>query len=112
MYRVPTARYAVGVCARQEWNGQPQLADAAVRESLGDMSKLVAESGKISAVSTFKADGISVAFKHAAIATTGDLGEVRISGEVGHLTLTYAQAVTLANQILARCQRERPGVIT
>lgn len=109
---MPRARYAVGVYARREWDGQPQFADTAVREPLDDMSKLVAESGKISAVSTFKADVISVAFKHAAIATTGDLGEVRISGEVGHLTLTYAQAVTLANQILARCQRERPGVIT
>jgi len=71
------------------------------------MSKLVAEGGKITKQSTFKADTCTVSFKSAAIATTGDLGEVTISDgkpEGNRFTFTYAQAISLAHEILRRCQ--------
>ena len=63
-----------------------------------------AEGGKITKQSTFKADTFSVRFKSAAIATTGDLGEVIISDSLGHKTvMTFAQAISLAHEILRRC---------
>jgi uncharacterized membrane protein len=78
-----------------------------VREELrgeSEMTKLVAEQGKINKVATFKADGIGVTFNKAALATTGDIGEVRIAADSGQIIMSFAQAVSLANEILKRCQ--------
>lgn len=76
------------------------------------MTKLVAEQGKIKKLDVFKADTFSVAFRRAAISPAGDFGEVRITttGEGSEsegereFSLTFAQAVSLAKEILKRCQ--------
>ena len=68
------------------------------------MSKLVADGGKIMKQQTFKADTFTVRFRRAAIATTGDLGEVIFTDKSGGIVvLTYAQAISLAHEILRRC---------
>jgi hypothetical protein len=69
------------------------------------MTKLVTDGGKIHKQHTFKADTFTVRFRHAAIATTGDLGEVQLTDkDGGQLVLTYAQAISFAHEILRRCQ--------
>ena len=69
------------------------------------MPKLKAEKGTVYAVSEYKAENLSVMFKKAAISASGDLGEVRIWQNGPEVVLTFAQAVSLANQIMSRCQR-------
>lgn len=69
------------------------------------MAKLVAKSGKIMSESTFVAGVLNVQFRHAAIAPSGDLGECEISDGTGAIHITYAQAISLANEIMRRCQR-------
>ena len=69
------------------------------------MSKLVGEGGQIKKQSTFVADTFTVKFNRKAICTTGDLGEVTLTdGREHEFTLTFAQAICLANEILRRCQ--------
>lgn len=69
------------------------------------MTKLVASDGKIHKQSTFKADTFTVRFRHAWIASTGDLGEVTLTENGGaRVIMTYAQAISFANEILRRCQ--------
>ena len=68
------------------------------------MSKLVAKQGAILAESAFNADTFTVRFRNKA-STTGDLGEVEIGREGELIRLTYAQAISLANEIMRRCQR-------
>jgi len=71
------------------------------------MSKLVAEGGKITKQSIFKADTFTVRFKCAAICTTGDSGQVVLIDNAqpneNQFVLTYAQAISLAHEILRRC---------
>ena len=69
------------------------------------MRKLVVKQGAILAESTFNADTFTVKFRNKAIATTGDLGEVEIGRDGELIRLTYAQAISLANEIMRRCQR-------
>ena len=70
------------------------------------MSKLVAEGGQIKKLDTFASDVVTVRFKKAAIASSGDFGEVIVQENdgPGQIILTYKQAVGLANEILRRCQ--------
>jgi hypothetical protein len=68
------------------------------------MSKLVAEGGQIKKQSMFVSDTLTVEFKRAAIARSGDIGEVIIKSGLGTIIVTYAQAISLANEILRRCQ--------
>jgi hypothetical protein len=69
------------------------------------MSKLVAEGGQIKKQSMFVGDTFTVKFNRKAICTTGDLGEVILSRQgQDDFTLTFAQAISLANEILRRCQ--------
>jgi hypothetical protein len=68
------------------------------------MSKLKAEKGVVYGVSEYTAENLQVRFKRAAISSSGDVGEVHIWQTGAAVTLTYAQAVSLANQIMSRCQ--------
>jgi len=68
------------------------------------MARLVARQGAIMKESTFTADTFTVVFRKTAIATTGDLGEVSIGKSGEQIQLTYAQAISLANEIIRRCQ--------
>ena len=68
------------------------------------MTKLVAKQGAIMTESTFTADTFTVVFRKTAIATTGDLGEVSIGKGGEQIQLTYAQAISLAHEIMRRCQ--------
>jgi hypothetical protein len=66
-------------------------------------SKLIAGSGKISSEITFNAGTFSVMFRKAAIASIGDFGEVQIGRDGEMVHLTYAQALSLAHEIIRRC---------
>jgi hypothetical protein len=67
------------------------------------MAKLVVEKGQITKQSEWNAEALSVKFVRAALSCNGDLGRVEITGN-GKLELTYAQAISLANEIMRRCQ--------
>lgn len=69
------------------------------------MTKLKAASGTVYAVSEYTGENLQVLFKKTAISPKGDLGEVRIWQNGAAVYLTYAQAVSLANQIMSRCQQ-------
>ena len=70
------------------------------------MSKLQAARGVINAVSEVKEGPISVKFTRAALAPNGDIGEVKIYDEDGAAVyMTFAQAVSLANVIIAKCSK-------
>ena len=69
------------------------------------MTKLKAEQGGIYAVSEYTGESCQVLFKKSAISPKGDLGEVRIWQNGAAVYLTYEQALSLANQIISRCQR-------
>ncbi len=68
------------------------------------MTKLKAEKGVVYKVSEYTGESCQVLFKRAAISPKGDFGEVRIWQSGAAVYLTFAQAVSLANQILSRCQ--------
>lgn len=72
------------------------------------MSKLKADKGAIYSVSeTNLADGaVNVIFRRKALNPNGDLGEVIMKhcSPGWEMVLTYPQAVSLANEILRRCQ--------
>ena len=68
------------------------------------MAKLKAEKGVVYGVSEYTAENLQVMFKRAALSPKGDVGEVRIWQTGAAVILTYAQALSLANQILSRCQ--------
>lgn len=68
------------------------------------MTKLKAENGVINAISEVKQGPISVKFTRAALNPNGDIGEVKIYDEDGAAVyMTYAQAVSLANVMIAKC---------
>lgn len=66
-------------------------------------SRLSVANGAIMAESTFKTDTLSVRFRPAALSCSGDLGEVEITDSSCTMRLTYAQARSLASQIMQRC---------
>jgi len=72
------------------------------------MAKLKSEKGAIYAVSEINlADGaVNAIFRRKAINPNGDLGEVIMKhcSPGWEMVLTYPQAVSLANEILKRCQ--------
>lgn len=67
-------------------------------------SKLVASKGTIDKVSTFEAGSMDVQFKRAAIATSGDVGQVRLAVGDQMVEMTYAQALAFAQEVMKRCQ--------
>jgi len=69
------------------------------------MPKLKAEKGAVYAVSEYTGENLQVLFKKAAVSPKGDLGEVRIWQNGAAVYLTYAQAMSLANQIISRCSQ-------
>lgn len=69
------------------------------------MSKLIASKGTTNKVSTFEASNMIVDFKRAAIAPTGDMGQVTLSLlDGGSVIMTYAQAIAFAHEVMKRCQ--------
>lgn len=72
------------------------------------MSKLKAENGAIYSVSETNLDNgaINVIFRRKALNPNGDIGEVimRHCSPGWEMVMTYPQAVSLANEILKRCQ--------
>lgn len=70
------------------------------------MGKLQAANGVINSVSEVKEGPISVKFTRKALNPNGVIGEVKIYDEDGAAVyMTYPQAVTLANVIIAKCSR-------
>jgi hypothetical protein len=68
------------------------------------MSKLVVRSGRIEKETRFEADRMNVLFRRAAISTSGDLGAVLVEIGSDRVEMTYAQALSLAGEIMRRCQ--------
>lgn len=68
------------------------------------MSKLVAEKGQINKVAKWEAGPMSVVFRRAALAPNGDAGQVLLICGNDRVEITYAQAISFANEVLRRCQ--------
>jgi hypothetical protein len=72
------------------------------------MTKLVAEKGRILKETRFEAESMTVKFQHAAFSMNSkggvDLGRVDLAVGDGAVEMTYAQAISFANEVLRRCQ--------
>jgi hypothetical protein len=67
------------------------------------MAKLIVDKGKITKQVVFEAGTVSVLCKKAALSTTGDMGLVYMKQDDQEIILTFAQAKSLANDLIARC---------
>lgn len=72
-------------------------------ERIKRMPKLETQDGKIVKVSKFAEGPMSVVFKRAAIAPSGDLGRIDLELDGGKVSMTFAQGLQLAAQIMSRC---------
>lgn len=68
------------------------------------MSKLKVEKGQIVKESVFEAYPLTVSFKRLALAPNGDLGRVTMNVDGAVIELTFPQALSLAGEIMRRCQ--------
>lgn len=68
------------------------------------MSKLEVQGGKIAKVSKYAQGPMSVSFARAAINPSGDLGRIDLELDGGKVSMTFAQGIQLAAQIMSRCQ--------
>lgn len=69
------------------------------------MSKLVASNGQIDSISTFKEGPVTMNIRRRAICPNGDLGQVEIEQSGSFVTVTFKQALSLANEIIRRCSQ-------
>lgn len=68
------------------------------------MNKLEVHDGKITKTSKFAEGPMMVSFKRAAIAPSGDFGRIDVELDGGRVSMTFAQGLALAAQIMSRCQ--------
>ena len=78
---------------------------AAHQEGDKHMARLEAKQGKINSVTRFNNGPMEVVFRHAAIAPSGDLGSCLLVIGNDRVEMTYAQAISFANEVLRRCQQ-------
>jgi hypothetical protein len=68
------------------------------------MAKLVAQNGQIEAQTRWQQDSMNVVFARKAISVSGDLGCVELTVGDLKVEMTFAQALSLAQEIMRRCQ--------
>lgn len=68
------------------------------------MAKLVVRNSQIEAQTRWQQDAMSVLFARKAISVSGDLGRVELTVGDSEVEMTFAQALSLAREIMRRCQ--------